>query len=224
MPPARADDAFHPEAAAELEKNREWVSVSFKQGSTVMVTAFRFWYPFDAKSVYPLLTDTNSFPKLHKSYFDARTLNEQIYETIQDQKPNSVEALVKLLGDTRVKSDFHRQPDGHWNDYFYQNFNFPWPLSNRWTVTKARIDESKATKGRYRLEFKMLIGNFKSNEGWWELVPIPGQPQWCEWRGRYESDPGIPMPRFVTKQGVKVGLKREVEENLAWLKKKYGTR
>lgn len=218
---AFAGSDFHPEADEELKASLNWVSVDFKPGTTTTVSEFRFWYQAECKKVFPLLIDTNNMPKWHKAYEDARTLTEEHFQKIVAAKPATLEELQKLIGDARVKSDTNRDPNGRWTDYVYQNFNFPWPLSNRWGVMKMRVDESNGpTKQEYRLEFKAVVSNFITNEGFWELVPVTSQPGMCEWRGHYESDPGIPLPKLVTKQGVKVGLKREVEENRALLKAK----
>ena len=217
---AFASSDFHPEVNDELKVSFNWVSVDFKPGTTTTVSEFRFWYGAECKDVFPLLIDTNKMPQRHKAYEDARTLTEKTYQDIVKAAPKTLEDLKKIIGDTHVKSEYNRDPNGHWSDYIYQNFNFPWPLSNRWGVIRLRVDESNGpTLQEYRAEFKTAVGNFVTNEGFWELVPVQSQPGMCEWRGHYEADPGIPLPKIITKQGVKIGLKREVEENRALLKK-----
>jgi hypothetical protein len=212
--PVHAGD-FHPEGANDLAKDGIWVNVDFAGMNTV--TTFRAHYTQSADKVFAILSDTANMTRYHKAnYYDARTLDKATFDKIVAAKPQSVEDLEKILGATRLKSDHNRVKDGKWTDYTYANFNFPWPLSNRWTVNEVKVTEDPHNDVRYHYAFTLLVGNFKSMTGYWELVQQADGS--TEFRGEYRSDPGIALPHFATKLGTKMAMKREYEENKALLR------
>lgn len=200
---------FHPEAKSDLEKDNFWADVTFDSNSTNTVTVFRVWFKASPEKVFPFLTDTNSFPKIHDNYDDAAVLDKSTFDQIVNAKPENVEALKTLIQGKKQPSFTGRQKGGNWTRYEFVSFHFPWPLANRWSVQKVNITESP---NKYRYDYKMHVGNFKSLSGYWELVSIEGKPGWSEFRGRYLSDPGIPLPKVVTKAATKKGLKKDVED------------
>lgn len=204
---------FHPEVKDELEKENFWADVNFKSGSTSTVTEFRAWFEYPAEKVFHVLIDTNSFPEVHGNYEDAAVLPKDAFDAVVKAKPADVEALAPLIKGKTIPSESGRKAGAKWTRYEYVNFNFPWPLSNRWSVQKVEIDESQASQGRYRYDYLMYVGNFEVLKGYWELVPVADKPGWTEFRGSYVSDPGIPLPKFVTKTATKTGLKRDVDDN-----------
>jgi len=213
--------SFHPEGDADLAKDGIWVDVTFSGTNTT--STFRAKYNHAPDKVFEVLTDTASMAALHKgNYADARTLDKATFDKIIETKPKSVEDLLLLIGDTRLKSEHNRNKGSRWTDYTYCNFNFPWPLSNRWTVNTTKVDESGSVDGHYKFTFTMAVGNFTTTNGYWELVPSANGG--TEFRGVYNSDPGIDLPKFATKLGTKMAMKREYDENKATLKKRYGNK
>lgn len=212
FPSAFAAD-FHSEVNGQLATENFWANISFIEGSTATLAEFRAWYPFPADKVFTILTDTNNLPKVHSNYEDAASLTKQAFDQAVAKNPKSVDELDVILVKGKQASDAARKKDDTWTDYIYLNFNFPWPLSNRWTLQEVHIDETKAAQGIYRFDYKMRVGNFKTLSGYWELVPIEGKPGWTEFRGSYRADPGIPLPKFVTKAAAKTSLKKDFEDN-----------
>lgn len=206
-------DDFHPEVNDQMQKESFWAEISFDEGSTATLAEFRAWYPFPADRVFPVLIDTNNFPKVHSNYENAMTLTQSVFDEAIIKNPKSAEELEHLIVSGKQASAASRKKEATWDDFVYLNFNFPWPLSNRWTLQEVHIDETKATQGVYRFDYKMRIGNFKTLSGYWELVPIEGKPGWTEFRGAYRADPGIPLPKFVTKAAAKTSLKKDFEDN-----------
>ncbi|MFH1358076.1 MAG: hypothetical protein ABII18_13205, partial [bacterium] len=115
-------------------------------------------------------------------------------------------------GSNKLTSDHNRQKNKNWTDYIYFRFNFPWPLTDRWAVQKVKCNETNWRQHEYKLEYKTHVGNFVELFGYWELVPVKGHPGWTEFRGRYESDAGVSVPKFLTKKAMRSGLKNDVEE------------
>lgn len=210
---------FHSEADEVVKKDKFWSAVSFKSGGTT-VMEFRVVYEFPVHEVFKVLADTNNLKNYHSTYLASKTLTKDLFEKIKDLKPTSGEEAEKIIGDNNISSFYSRKRGNDWTAYGFYNVNFPWPLANRWFIQKIKVDESEAGKGFYRYEYKMHLGNLNKLEGYWELLPVPGNPEWTEFRGKYESDVGIPVPRFAARKIAKMGLKKDVEDNRRVLKAK----
>lgn len=219
LPLSAQAQGFHPEGDADMSKEGIWVEVAFAGTNTI--STFRAKYAHSPDKVFEVLTDTDSMATLHKgNYSDARTLDKATFDKIVSAKPKSVEELLPLLGQTRLKSAHNRSKGSRWTDYSYSNFNFPWPLSNRWTINEIKVDESGSKNGHYKFTFTMAVGNFTTTTGYWELIATSDGGS--EFRGVYNSDPGVALPKFATKLGTKMAMKREYEENKTTLKKRFG--
>lgn len=212
--PAYAYDTFHPEADADLNDGKIWVETVFKEGGdTGTKTSFRIWFPHPPSKVWEVLIDTNNWKKIHQEYTDSGTMSSNQYALADTQNPANVKDFLALVGPINLPSQAGRVKNGTWTSYVYQNFNLPWPLSDRWVVMKVKNDEDNAAKGEYRYEYKMDVGNFKELKGYWELLPVPDHPNWTEYRGEYRADPGISVPHFLAKKLFKASIKRNAEEN-----------
>lgn len=218
------DSNFHPEALPDLEKENGWVKVSFKKGKTGAAAVFRFWIPFKARDVWPVLIDTNAWKDNYGDYTDSRALDRNQYQMVEQRKPGQIKAFYELVGEQVFPSELGRQVGGTWTSYVFQRFNLPWPLADRWLVMKVKNDETRAASGYYRYDYKFTAGNFKELKGYWELVPIPGKPGWTEFRGQYESDPGIEVPHFLTRSLFKSSMQKDVKVNIGILEKKGATK
>jgi hypothetical protein len=205
---ARAD--FYPEATTELESKQFWTKAYFKDGSDIGVMHFRIWFKHPPAEVFEVLTDTNSFHQKLSNYKDSRALTRKLYKKIIESKPHNQEEVVKVIGKNKISSFHNRQKEKNWTDYIFLDFNFPWPLKDRWVVNRVRVDESNSKKGEYKFEYKIEVGNFNTLFGYWKLMPVKGHPGWTEFRGRYESDPGVPVPKFVMKKAMVSGMKKDI--------------
>lgn len=201
---------FYPEADAILEKENFWAQVSFKEEGSAAIVNFRVWFQAAPDKVFEVLTNTNALKNL-ENFNDSRALTKNIFEDLKVKNPANPNEVRKIIGANRIASQHNRQKGQNWTDYVFFEFNFPWPLQNRWVIQKVRLDETNASKGEYKYEYKMQLGNVKTLEGYWKLLPVEGKTGWTEFRGHYESDPGISVPRFVLKKGVKTGLKKDIQ-------------
>lgn len=210
--PAYAENTFYPEARETLEEGKAWNKTFFKRHNTMVKNVCRAWYPYPANKVWKVLIDTNSWKDLHSDYTDSRTLDRNQFELVKEKKPINVKGFYELVGEQIFSSYYNRRAGGVWTSYVFQRFNFPWPLKDRWVVMKIKNNESKAGKGRYRYDYKTYAGTFKELKGYWELLPIPGKPGWTEFRSEYKADPGIQVPRFITRAVYKASMRRSVKQ------------
>jgi len=214
----RAENTFHPEKDAVVYSEKFWAEVNFK-GDNTAVTQFRVIYEAPAATVFEHLIDTNSLKKYHDNYADSRTLSLAHFNLILEKKPATYQELIEDIGDAKRTNSENRQVGKDWTDYWYMRFNLPWPFTDKWVVQKAKIDESESSKGYYRVEYKLEHGNIKNLKGWWEVVAVPEKPQWSEFRGETESDPGVTLPQFLAKNIFKSTLSKEAATNAAFFKK-----
>ena len=206
-------EKFYPEALPTLEKHHFWSDVKTKQGSSGIHAAMRAWYPYPAEKVFEVITNVNRFPLIHKNYKEAFTISLETFEEVSEKKPKTFKELSLILKDKKIPPFSERKKKEEWKSFVYLNMDFPWPISNRWMIQKIEVDESDARKDRYRYVYKMKLGTFKTLKGYWELLPIPGKSGWTEFRSIYEPNPGVSVPDFMVRQAMKIGLKRDFEEN-----------
>lgn len=222
VPVVQAYDTFHPEAYETLEKGKVWVKVFLKRHQYKARTVTRAWYPFPANDVWMALTDTNNYKSVYSDYSDSRTLDKNQFDLVVEKKPTNIKGFYELIGGQEFPSHYRRRAGRVWVSYIFQRFDLPWPLNDRWAVSKIKNDESKARRGKYRYEYESPVGNFKTLKGYWELVPVPGKPGWTEFRGEYESDPGIQYPQFLAKKIFKSSMRRSVKAITKVLEEKKG--
>lgn len=208
---AVADDFFDG-VPKELEEEHLVLKVDFDEEGKAARVRFRVWFQYAPDKVYKVLSDTMSFGPELSNFKTSRTLSKQVYKAIIDAKPSDAEGVLRIIGKNRFESDYNRQKDQNWTDYIFFEFNFPWPLADRWSVKKYRFDETNHNKGEYKADYKMYLGNFKKLEGGWRLRPAPGKPGWTEFYGDYYSDAGLSVPKFLVKKGVKTGFKKDMDD------------
>lgn len=202
---------FYPEADVDLEEELFWTRIYFKPKSHTAVMNFRIWFKHPPQKVWKALTDTASFKAEMNNYNEAKTLTRTLFKKIVDANPKSYREAEKIIGPNQLASNHNRRPRKNWTDYIYFRFNFPWPLTDRWAAQKFKCDETNYRKGQYKIDYKAHAGNFKELIGHWKLKPIPGHSGWTEWQGRYESNAGVAVPKFITKKAMKSGLKKDTE-------------
>jgi hypothetical protein len=212
IPLATSAKSFHPEANPTLEKDLFWTSSYFKKNSNAGVMTFRVWFKHPANKVWQTLTDTASFKDKMNNYSEAKTLSHVLFKKIVSANPQTYQETENIIGSNKLTSDHNRRKHKNWTDYIYFRFNFPWPLTDRWAVQKVKCNETNWRQHEYKLDYKTYVGNFVTLFGYWELVPVKGHPGWTEFRGRYESDAGISIPKFLSKKAMRSGLKKDVEE------------
>ena len=214
-------ESFYPQADKELLQNGIWTKIDFEKDSSVAVVSVRVLYRYPIHQVFEELVNTNQLKKIHDSFLASQTLSLKTFAKIQKANPKESSQIQTLVANEKSASNLYRKKGQKWMEYLYLNVDLPWPIANRWMVQKANVDESQAKDGYYKYAYQMLYGNFKILKGYWELVKVPNHPNWTEFRGRYRTDPNIPVPKFIAKKAVKTGFKQDVAENKKHFKNKF---
>lgn len=204
---------FHPEATAQLQKEHFWADVTFTGDESYSITSVRIWYNHSPDKIFAIMANMNAQVRNHKNYQHSKLLARNTFDNIISKSPDSMDSVLALIGD-RTEPDFaDRKASQKWSSQAFMSFNLPWPLDNRWFVQTFTVDETKASEGRYRLDYEVRLGNFKALKGYWELSPIPDKPGWTEYRAQYVSNPGIAIPKFVAKKAAIISIRKDFEEN-----------
>ncbi len=141
---------------------------------------------FMPRTIESILVDPSAIPGAVALKFDHNT---------PDPK-----ALIKYLRQHRAEKMTGT------TGYFFSLLNMPWPLVNRWYIIKL---EDFVTSGRWFQHWTMVMGNVKTNNGSWELVPLD--------KGRtlvtytLFTDPGGSVPDFLINLGTNVTLPGVIE-------------
>lgn len=195
----------------DLQKDNIWIGVNFDKESTAAQIHFRVWFKGTPEKAFKVLTDTNSLKSL-SNFNDARTLTRKMFQKADALQPQKSEDVIKSISGNQIASDHNRIPRKNWTNYAFFEFNFPWPLSDRWALQKIRIDETNYHQGEYKYKYQTIHGNMKVLKGEWKLKPLKDKKGWVEWYGEYETDPGVSAPKFMLKKGVVSGFKKDVKE------------
>lgn len=205
--PVRAGES---DQLKDLQKDQLWIHVDFIEGTTGAVIHFRVWFKGKPEKAFQVLTDTNSLKAL-SNFTDARTLTKQMFERLDVVQPQNVDDVKKSIQGNVIASDHNRRPRKNWTNYTFYQFNFPWPLKDRWAVQKIRLDETNYHQGEYKYKYTTEHSNMKALKGQWFIKPVKDKPGYTEWYGEYQTDPGVSAPKFLLKKGVVSGFKKDVQ-------------
>lgn len=134
---------------------------------------------------------------------DCRAVNEAILGQVKGTK--KVEDFYKALGNQVIDPVEHRVSRSKWENYTFQMFNLPWPVSDKWYVIQNFADETRSAEGIYKTTWEKRAGNVRSLHGELDLEPFEGDKNKTLLRYRVESNLGS-VPRFLVKWGVKKSL------------------
>ena len=101
--------------------------------------------------------------------------------------------------------------------YFFSLLNVPWPATNRWYIIKL---DDFVTSGRWYQHWSLVLGNLKTNDGSWELVPLDNNRTLVTYT--VFSDPGGEIPDWIINIGTKQTLPGVIEALRKRVKKEFG--
>lgn len=215
-------DAFYPEALSTLQSGETWAQVQFKKDDPVAYMAFRVWFNYPPEIIWQNLRDINKWKEIHDNYRDSRTLSKKQAMLIKEKLPKHYNDVYPLIGPESFPSNHNRQKGEVWQTYAFQVLNLPFPLKDRWNVIEITNDETEFEEGKYHYQYHLIAGNFNKLKGYWKLIPVPGKPGWTEYRGEYEADAGVSVPKFLAKGIFPKTIKKNVENNKRLLAERTG--
>ncbi len=154
---------------------------------------------FMPRMLESILVDPAAIDQAKALKFDYNTGDPQ--ELIQFLKKHRVDKMTDTTG------------------YFFSLLSIPWPATNRWYIIKL---EDFVTSGRRYQHWTLVIGNLKTNDGSWELIPLDNDRTLVTYT--VFSDPGGLIPDWIINVGtnqtlpdviksVRKRVKKEVSKN-----------
>ena len=176
-------------SALETKGRREIdVRVNYARNQTSAIEA-SYMIEASPQIAWAVIHDQEGMSEYVPRILYSRYISQKAAEQIIASKALSFEHVLEI-----VKED----PNTKERLYVLQQFNFPWPLSNRWVLMKF-AEESRPTKGIFSRSYQMVAGNLKTAEGGWHVQPDDDNPNYSRVLYRNLSDPGFQIPAFIGK-------------------------
>lgn len=145
--------------------------------------------------VWKVLSDYNHFKDFMPNISEGFIVNPDAIRKIKENEVSDWSEFEKEL----MKFRLEQIEDN--TLYFYNRFNLPWPLKDRYYILKIeRIPE------KYTFHWTQFIGNTKVNNGSWELMPFKGSKLKTLAIYTLYTDPGLSVSSSLMHIAMKVSL------------------
>lgn len=135
---------------------------------------------------------------------DSRAISLELAE--QSKSLKKVEDVYRAIGSQTYNPLQNQKYHAVWDNYVFQYYNVPWPLSNRWMTLKNTFDETRADQDFYSARWERVSGNIATLIGRMTLEPFEGNNNRTLMKYYVETDPGASVPKFLLKWAVKNSL------------------
>lgn len=172
--------------------------------------------------VWRLFIKTNDW-KYYKmpTLSDSHTVTENLLKQVGEATKVSV--FYDILGSQRIDPFEFQKKDQKWTGFFFQYFDLPWPVSNRWMIVKADYDETRGGESFYRCDWIKKAGNIRSSEGSFKIGRYQGDRYRTLFVYDVKADTGSNVPKFLLKWGLKSTMPGIVQAIRKVALKEYGT-
>ncbi len=124
-------------------------------GVQANITA-RFDIPIEY--VFQEILDVNShaagYPNIKRSF----CISEENALIAKQKKLRNGATVKRLFYKKRCHPNELRIPGETWHYYWYQEFDYPFPLSDRWVISKVTVTEELGKKKRFELKGDLVYG------------------------------------------------------------------
>ncbi|MDO8462052.1 MAG: SRPBCC family protein [Deltaproteobacteria bacterium] len=168
----------------------------------------------DPEQVWAVLIDFNNwksiFPHLPVSSEIPPETAVQLKELAQTGNipPEVLEAWRVRLDKAKTNNGpwWMRHMGQVWDGYLFEVYDFPWPVTNRWSVNQLTMDERARDQKQYQLNWQMLVGTFRVSHGFFKLEPYSRNPSLSHLRMTLVNDPGLHVPQPLINLGSHMSL------------------
>lgn len=142
--------------------------------------------------VWQVITDYNHFkdfmPRISEGFMlDPEAVAGMTFEEIRDWP--KMERRLRKFKIEEVQGD---------TVYFYNRFDSPWPLSDRYYILKITLNPAD-----HSTHWSMIAGNMEVNDGSWRLIPLKDKTLAIY---TLRIDPGTPIPAAFLRLGMHITL------------------
>ncbi|MBW1972263.1 MAG: hypothetical protein JRI44_05455 [Deltaproteobacteria bacterium] len=154
--------------------------------------------------VWQIIKDNSHFKEFMPQTLESMIVSPETLKEILKKQLKKSEEIERLIRENSLKSSFYRSSKNKYTIYFYSLLDFPWPINNKWYIIKINRDETRAYAHIYRDSWDMVIGNLKTNQGFWFIEPYGEKSTKVTYQ--LLTDPGGSIPKFFIDMGVKVTM------------------
>lgn len=149
--------------------------------------------------VWQVITDVNHAKNFMPRILNSMAVAPEKIPVILRSGATRAEEVEQLLGPIPADPDNYRIPGGTYIVYSYSKVDLPWPLNDRWHITKGLRDETRAAQHYYHNSWSLVAGNLRENAGEWILEPFGSAKTKATYR--LCTDPGGGIPQFLVTRG-----------------------
>ncbi len=169
-------------------------------GARANVTA-RLDAPVEAiwKAVLDANTHGGKYPRMVASFCMSEA---DVMQAKKDGLRNGRTVQRRYAG-KKCKPIEARAEGKQWDYHVYQQFDYPFPLSDRWIMAKAMNDETKLAQGKVTQTGKLIFGRQPTYEFKLTLSKAPGHPKQTKLDLYIWTDPGGIIADWMIKEATK---------------------
>ena len=150
------------------------------------------------EKIWEVLSDYNRFKDFMPNISESFIVHKGAIKEIEKKGENEIkdwqnfEKMLMEFSNEQIEGDLL---------YFYNRFNLPWPLKDRYYILKLwRSPKS------YAFYWKLFLGNTRVNDGSWSLVPFDKSERKTLAIYTLYVDPGISVSSTLTRMAMKFAL------------------
>lgn len=147
------------------------------------------------EKVWDIITDYNHFKEFMPNISEAFIIRPDALSTLESNEVKDWKIFEKYLKKFKLE-----QIDNE-TVYFYNRFNLPWPLKDRYYILKMSLSPEN-----HSFYWTLFIGNTKINDGSWELMPFSGSKRKTLAIYTLCTDPGISVSSALMHLALKTKL------------------
>ncbi len=178
-------------ASAKDKPNPNDVAIQIQtkgiSGARATMTA---WIHTSPEATWQTLIDFNDqgkkYPRLERSF----CLQAADAKDVKRQKLRNGFTVEKNYKKNRCDPHELRTEGKKWQLHLFQEFDYPFPLANRWIVAEVNLDETKKRQNRYHMSGRLLYGHQKIYEVDLFVKPHPKNKGETFFEMRVWIDPG----------------------------------
>jgi hypothetical protein len=120
---------------------------------------------------------------------------------ILSENPTSFKKVLELIQDEKLPWQVRVEREGDKTIFYRLTYlDFPWPLGNRWLLTREE-DRFNPRQGTFHRRFYKIAGDLVRSEGEWTVKPYNDDPSWTYIRYDLMADGGIHVPHIFYRVG-----------------------
>lgn len=194
----KEDYCLDREIIEKLKKGKVYAQITSLAGSNIFKCRAMGMVYAPREKVWEVLSDYNHFKHFMPNISESFIVHEEAINKIERNKGNQIkdwqnfEKMLMEFRNEKIKGDLL---------YFYNRFNLPWPLKDRYYIL-----EMWRRPRSYTFYWRLFLGNTRVNDGSWVLMSFNGSKHKTLAIYTLYVDPGISISSALTRMAMKFAL------------------